>query len=388
MRNLAPFSPRVLIMLVILATLFSNGSNTNADQVTFINGDRISGQIIHVFDGKIQIATEYAGTIETDFEMVADLTTEAPCTITLRNGDVVRGRIYSMSDGLIIVISDILGELKFSKELFVGLNVPETTVEGSPEFLKLQAQLQETQAALTEAELDLEKKEETIEGLSSPYELWSGSVSLGLTFERGNTDNSKLRFDSRATRTAPGDELRLRLTIDYEESSGDVDTNKVFGQSKLKVFQSDRRYVFGLTDLEYDQLKDLDLRAQAYAGPGYYFIKKERTSLAGEIGAGLVAEFFDNDDGTKDSYDGRLWLSSEWRQKIFDDTEFSQILTYFPSMEDIGDYRIKYEAVLTTPIGKHWAWKLSFLEEYDSEPDGEDTEKFDTTLISAIEYTF
>jgi putative salt-induced outer membrane protein YdiY len=187
----------------------------------------------------------------------------------------------------------------------------------------------------------------------------------------------------------PREELRLRFYADYVETEGETDTNQVFGESKLKVFQTDRRYLFGLTNMEYDEMENLDLRAQAFAGPGYDFIKNERTRLVGEIGAGLTGEFFDEeDDGSDETVEAGLWLNAEWTQKIFENAEFYQGLTVYPSLGKFGDYRLRSESTVKTPLGRQWAIKMSLIDDYDSDPESENVKKNDLRFISSMEYNF
>ncbi|UCD57014.1 MAG: DUF481 domain-containing protein [Candidatus Hydrogenedentota bacterium] len=375
------------VFLLMGCLMFQLATDVYSDQITMVNGDRISGEILVISDNEIRLVTEYTGEIEVDFSKVESLRTDKGGSIALKNGDIISGKIDSISEGQIIIASELFGVIEVPRSLFDSLNEPRVSEEDVAELERTREALEGAEAELVETKAELDEKEQVIEDLSSPSKLWSGSVSLGLTLERGNTDSGALRFDSRATRTAPRDELQLRLSVDYEESDGKTDTNKVFGQSKLKVFQSHRRYVFGLTDMEYDEQKNLDLRAQAFVGQGYYFVRKERMDLAGEIGGGVVGEFFD-ENGTSETVEGNLWLSAIWKQKVFEDSEFANVLTLFPNVSQFSEYRLRNETSLTTPMGKHWALKLSLLEEYDSDPEAEETKKNDLTFISSLQYTF
>lgn len=104
-------------LLMVVAT-FTVASDVRADQVTFVNGDRISGEILSISDGKIQIATEYAGTITADFGKIIGLTTDAAGKITLRNGDLISGAIREVSPDRIVVESEALGILELPRASF------------------------------------------------------------------------------------------------------------------------------------------------------------------------------------------------------------------------------------------------------------------------------
>ncbi len=324
--------------------------------------------------------TDYAGEIRIDFARVADLRIDEPGRISLKNGDIITGRIGSISGDRIIVTSEVFGDAEVARKLFESFQ--------STEIAQAEhAELERAEAELREAQEELAQKEEELEELTSVSKLWSGSFAVGAQLERGNSDTTDVRVDAKATRKAPCEELRLRFYADYGETDGETDTNNVFGESKLKVFQTERRYLFGVTNMEYDEMENLDLRAQGFGGVGYNFIDKERTHLLGEVGAGLTGEFFDDGDD-EETLEASAWLNSEWKQRLFEHTEFYQALTLYPSLGNFGDYRLRSESTVTTPLSDHWAIKLSLIDEYDSDPESEGVKKNDLRFISSMEYTF
>jgi putative salt-induced outer membrane protein YdiY len=345
-----------LALLILLLIVFQPTIHARADQITLINGDQISGEILVISDNKIRLVTEYAGEIEVDFDKVESLCTDKTVSIALTNGDLINGKVDSISEDQIIIVSEAFGVIEVHRSLFESLNETGPSKEDLVELEQTQEELAETEAALTRAKEDIDKKEQEIEELSLPLNLWSGSFAFGVKLERGNSD-----------------------------SNGKADTNNVFSSTKLKVFQSERRYFFGTTSLEYDEFEDLDLRAQAFVGPGYYFIKKKKTDLFGEIGGGIVGEFIDDEDET---VEGNAYLHIGWRQKIFENSEFIQDITLLPDLSDVGDYRVRSETTLRTPVGERWALKLTILDDYDSNPEGKDIDKNDVTFVSGLEYSF
>jgi putative salt-induced outer membrane protein YdiY len=374
-----------LTLLILLLIIIQPTVHAQADQIILANGDQISGEILVISDNKIRLVTEYAGEIEVDFDKVESLSTDKTASIVLTNGDLINGKIDSISEGQIIITSEAIGVIEVQRSLFESLNETGPTEEDLAELEQTQETLAETEAALTRTKEDLEKKEQEIEDLSSPLNLWSGSVALGIKLERGNSNSSDFNFDLKASREAPRDKLDLRLLLDYEETDGEADTNSVFGSTKLQVFQTERRYVFGATILEYDEFEDLDLRAQIVTGPGYYFIRNEKTDLFGEIGGGIVGEFIEDEDET---LEGIGYLHIGWKQKILETAQFTQDITFLPNLSDVGEYRVRFETALTTPIRDRWALKLSILDDFDSDPESEDVSKNDLTFVTALEYTF
>jgi putative salt-induced outer membrane protein YdiY len=374
-----------LLRFAVFVAIFVAPGNAKADQVIFINGDRISGHVICISDTEIQITTEYAGTICADFSQVLDMKTETPGKIMLKNGDLITGVIECLSPEFIVIESQDLGMLQLVRDQF-----HEYTAMGQAESLppELEAGADALQAPESDLEEDkkvLAKEAVSEEKLSPDY--WSGSFTVGAQLRRGNTDTADVHTEFKAMRKAPREELNLRFYSDYGETEGETDRNKAFGQAKLKILKTDRLYLFGVADMEYDEMAQLDLRAQGFDGLGYKLIARERTTLLGEAGAGLTGEFFDA-DGDEENLEASAILAAELTQKLFEHVVLYQGITLFPSLGDFGEYRLRSESTLTSPLGDGWAIKLSLIDDYDSDPENEDVEKNDLRFISAIEYTF
>ena len=71
---------RLLVALVLAA-----GGVCRADQVVLDNGDRISGTVKRVSDGKLVIETEYAGDVSVDLKRITSLQTDSEMTVVLED---------------------------------------------------------------------------------------------------------------------------------------------------------------------------------------------------------------------------------------------------------------------------------------------------------------
>jgi hypothetical protein len=74
-----------------------------ADEILFLNGDRLSGKIVGAAAGKLTIKTEGAGEVSVDLAKVKTFSTDEP--ITLRTGDtLLRSKVIGAADGTVQVI--------------------------------------------------------------------------------------------------------------------------------------------------------------------------------------------------------------------------------------------------------------------------------------------
>jgi putative salt-induced outer membrane protein YdiY len=375
----------LFLTIVFLSAAIAGARDAQADQIIFANGDRISGQIIHISEVEIQIATEYAGQICADFPQVVDMNTDIPGKIMLRNDDIITGRIQSLSEEIVVIESQGLGTLQLSRDRFAGFITTDQTDESTSQS---GGQVDVVEAPEGESKQDQKAigKKETAEDTPAP-DYWSGSFAVGAQLQRGNTDTTDVHTDIKATRKAEREELTFRFYSSYGETEGETDKNEVFGQVKLKLLKTDRFYLFGTTDMEYDEMEQLDLRAQGFGGLGYKLIARERTTLLAEAGAGLTGEFFDA-EGDEENLEASAILNAELTQKLFEQVVFYQGITLYPSLGDVGEFRVRSESSLRSPLGGGWAIKLSLIDDYDSDPENEDVKENDVRFISAIEYTF
>jgi putative salt-induced outer membrane protein YdiY len=219
--------------------------------------------------------------------------------------------------------------------------------------------------------------------------VWEGSVEAGLQIREGNTESTDMYGRVKALRTSGKHELTLSASYDYAELESETNTNRAFGQCGYRLHQWERAYLFAVLNAEHDEIEDLKLRLNASAGPGYRFIDTEKTKLLGEFGVGATAEWYDSrETGSEQTTEGILWLHGEWTTKVFDRSTFSQVLTVFPSVTDIGSVRVVSDTSLTTPLSQKLDLRISVHDEYDNDPEVSGVEKNDLTFRTTVVYTF
>jgi len=75
---------KALLLAALVAATAGRGAA--ADEVVLRNGDRLSGTLLHVADGKLALRTPYAESLELDWGEIAQIRTDAPVTV-LRRGE-------------------------------------------------------------------------------------------------------------------------------------------------------------------------------------------------------------------------------------------------------------------------------------------------------------
>jgi hypothetical protein len=73
-----------------------------ADEILFLNGDRLTGKIVSADGGKLTIKTENAGDVTVDLAKVKTFSTDEP--IVLKSGDTtLRSKVTGGADGTVQV---------------------------------------------------------------------------------------------------------------------------------------------------------------------------------------------------------------------------------------------------------------------------------------------
>ena len=85
-------------MLVALGVLAVWGSVASADVVVLKNGDRVSGIIETLADGKLKMKSDLMGEVTMDLANVQTFSTDEPITLLFKDGTVVHQKIAS-ADG-------------------------------------------------------------------------------------------------------------------------------------------------------------------------------------------------------------------------------------------------------------------------------------------------
>nr|AUN35689.1 hypothetical protein [uncultured bacterium] len=216
-----------------------------------------------------------------------------------------------------------------------------------------------------------------------PPPKWEGSISAGLTITRGNSQTTMLTGAAAAKRKWGQNELELGGDGTYGTDHGVKNNEMAHGFGQYNRLLTDKFYLFGRGDALYDGIADIDYRVTLSAGPGYYFIKNERTFFRVEVGPGYV---FENVGGDAKSY----WtarIAERFEHKLTKTAKIWEAVEILPDITHIHNYVINSEAGIEVAIDAQWSLKTYFLDTYDNEP-APNRQKNDFKLVAAVGYKF
>lgn len=332
---------------------------SQADEVYLADGSRLVGEIQRLAADGLVIETAFAGTLDIPRDQVLGVVSEAPLTVAIEGGERLVGRLdYDPEDGQQLA-SERLGE--------ISLEQPEiTALWPADEAAPVDEDVERAVAAVA-AEKDAEI--EALEARQAQYaDPWSGSVALGISGSEGNTEETNINAAINFKREVEDDRLILSFLADYAEQDSETTSNEFIGMGRLEHDLSERQFIFGQASLETDEFEDIDLRAIVLGGYGYFFLQQPKHTLKGRVGVGVQKESFDSGGSSTDAllqlgYDHE-YLYSDW-------IKFTDSLTYLPVLDDLGDYRLVFDAAVELPLGekKPWALRAGINAQYDSDPE-------------------
>jgi hypothetical protein len=297
------------LLAALLSTLVVPAA-TRADEIHFLNGDRISGTITSAAGGKLTVKTDVAGEVTVDLSKVKTFSTTEP--VVLKVGDAtVRSKVSAGPDGSVQVVP-ITG--------------------GTPQPIALKDVVQ----------------------INPPPVKWTGALTANALITRGNSETETVGTAIAAVRRSEIDRITLAGAYNYgrerDRDTGERETtiNNWFAAAKYDYFLTKQFYTFGAIRIERDEIAELDLRVTPSVGVGYQWFETPTFNLNTEVGIAWVYESFSN-NGTSDHFAARLAYHVDYKPAkpllLFHNLE------WLPSFEGpFNDYNLNLDAGLRAQL--------------------------------------
>lgn len=210
---------------------------------------------------------------------------------------------------------------------------------------------------------------------------WKNVTEGSLVSTNGNskasTASGKNTFDYKWTKTS----LELIGGALGSKSKGENIAEKYFASEKVSYKLSDRNYAFERYGWDKDRFAGIKSRHDMTAGLGREFIKTQRNTLIGEIGAGRIVEERYRQK-TNSFGSGRAY--SKYSYQISETASFSQDAEYLANFKDSDDFRVKTETALLAALSVHLSLKVSYLWNHVGKPPLGRVRNDTTTGISLV----
>lgn len=212
---------------------------------------------------------------------------------------------------------------------------------------------------------------------------WESSAFLGLTLTRGNSDSVLFTGNIKTKKKDQNNEWAFGVDGAYGETDDVKNNETLHGFGQYNRLFNERLFGYLRLDALHDGIADIDYRVAFSPGLGYYFIKNKMTSLAAEVGPGVVTE---KRGGEEDTY-MTLRIAERFEHKFNDKARCWQSAEFLPQVDKFENYILNVEVGVAASITKSIELSIVAQDNYINQP-APGRKANDFRLISGVTYKF
>lgn len=351
-----------LIFAVIFVMLASTTSaeHDKTDVVTLYNGDRITGEIIGMTAGKLEINPSYGDSMFLYWQEIAQLDSRYNFDLRLDTGERLFGNISKQ---------DRNGYLQF------------TSIDSLREVALLEV-------------VDLRPIEDTIE---DRLDLRFDTTFYADPTTRTTSLTAEAAYESAGNRSSIKAITRNNFRETTDEGVTNTDTETSINIDLQHQRWTNRAKIYRLVTSNYSANDALgnEGRVTIGAGLGRYFIDRAGSQLSGALGAQVVNEKRPSEMGETDSVSSNqeveAFMTGRWHLYRFSNLDMDILLeaNIYPSLSDIGRNRGNIQLNLDWELFDDLYWTVQLWTEVDSgaEDDANSIDRsFDYTVTTGISW--
>lgn len=314
--------------------------------------------------------------------------------IYIKNGDRITGEIISLQYGQLEVKTDSLGTINIEWPDVVSVDSEQTFIledqAGGHYYGKLTTDRGANELKITDAattRILLGSVTRISQGEATFLDRLQGSLSVGFDYAKSSDiTTSSFDFDLayRSPKVAWGFGADFNSTKDPVRGTLDRDTITY----NYRWLRPNKRFWTGLASLERNEETGIEARASMGGGVGKYVVETGHSELAALVGLMYTMEWATGTADSQDSLEGLLGAS--WRIFKFNTPKVSLTASaeFFPSITESGRYRGNSDVSLRREIISDLYLDLSVYYTYDSDPPDVNAAKDDYGITTSLGYSF
>jgi hypothetical protein len=319
-----------LLLLTIPAA-----SKRKDDVVVMKNGDRLTGEIKRLEEGKLIFSASYmTGDVALDWRGVERVESKDEYSVYLTSG--------ASHTGLI------------SKQ-------PARDAEAGASFL------------IHAGDDDIRVRRQDVVSVrpleSSVWRQMTGSIDYGYNFTGGKNSNTQSSLSAAIAYRVENWWMEVDgSSVLNSQSQGDSTGRNTLSFLYARKI-SDRWYAGALSEFLNSRQQDLSLRATAGGGLGRVLIRSEHTSLRLLSGLLFSREDYTSEAGPQPRANNtEALVSLRYNMYRFKKVNVSATLYSYPSLTDPGRVRMGVQSSLGIEVFRNFKWKFNLYENFDSRP--------------------
>jgi Protein of unknown function, DUF481 len=337
-----------LLFLLVVAGLGAGG--LRADVIETKDGTHLVGHVTKIADGKVYVATDFAGDIVVLQSHIVRLSTDKPVAVRLMSGRRYDGTLSTSQD--VVQVATASGP--------VTTSVPEIAASwpaGQPDPQSIRPQYH-----------------------------WVYEASVNVTGKEGNHRQFGGAYGVRATLKRLKDTLILSSSYNRQTSDGAKSADQAKVGADYADNYSDRNSWYVRDTVGFDRVKDLTLYNTAAVGAGYDLVKQVHQTLT--VRAGLAHRYEQYADHTAPQVSA-LGLDLEVNHTLqFSGSLLTTKVAVVPEFDRFSDIILTQETDYDIPLTKsNWKVRLGFANNFVSNPPA-GIKQLDTTYFGSLVWDF
>jgi len=351
------------LALICLASI------ARADVATLKNGDRVTGDLVMIKGGTLQLKTTNLGVVSIPMAQVATYSVEKPVAVIIKGQEPLYGTLKLLPSG--------------EWQVKAANGQAQTIAAAKPELIMPQA--------------DYEKVEQP----PAVWQAWKGAANLGYSLQNGNQQTDTLTTSIAATRErleTPIFEPHWRTHFDFttlfshaEQKSltpphtitSTVTSRTLTADLRQDYLFSAANFLFVFGQANHVSTQDLYLQQTYGGGMGRDVVKNARTTFSVLGGLTYVQEKFFNGLNTRTA---QILVGEALGEQFTKRLRLDHYLHFYPDVIHGGQYRFDTSAVLSFKLTTKLLVNASVIDLYLSNPPT--GEKNNITFSTGIGYSF
>jgi putative salt-induced outer membrane protein YdiY len=213
---------------------------------------------------------------------------------------------------------------------------------------------------------------------------WKSAITAGATLTRGNSDSLLFTAKLVSDKKTPVNEFNLDADGAYGSANGVANAEMAHGFAQWNHLFSEKWYSYLRGEGLHDDIAQVRYRATITSGVGYYLLKETNTTLAVEVGPGIVIERVGDVDNTY----ATMRIAERFEHKFNKNSaRVWENVEFLPQINKPSDYLINAEVGAESALYKNVDLQVCLDDNFNSQP-AAGLKRNDVKLVSGITYKF
>jgi putative salt-induced outer membrane protein YdiY len=345
-----------LVGLVCLA------ASARADVVTLKNGDRVTGTLVTVRGGNLELKSDILGHLAIPMAQVVTFSAAKPVAVIIKGQNPVQGLL----------------ELEPSGDWQVTANGRAQTIAAVKVDVIMPADTYQT----------------LVGAAPKPWQAWKGTAGLGYSLQRGNQQTNTFTTTINGIRERPEAPIfKVHWRTNYgfmtllshaQQNQSTVTSHTLTTSVRQDYLFSHENFLFGLAQLDHVSTEGLYLRQTYGGGFGHDIISNSHTTFSLLGGMAFVHEKFFAGSYTQSA---AALAGERLGMQITKRTRLDHNLNFYPNLSNRGEYRFDTSTVFSFKLSNRLSLNASAIDLYLSNPPP-GNQKNNITFSTGVGYTF